>query len=138
MKTKPMSDDLRVRLILIGAQPRRSGAHSKLRPDLKAGLRGLLQTPPGQKRDKKKDYWEAESNWHRNLAFLGGVYALIPTDETVLKHDAEKLLVRMFGKGIPNNRPDRFNTAERRRIRKDGDAAWRLVRRLRRHFGLPD
>jgi hypothetical protein len=43
----------------------------------------------------------------------------------------------MFGKGFSNNKLERFNAAERRRIRKDGDAAWRLVKKLRKRFGLP-
>jgi hypothetical protein len=100
-------------------------------------MRALSQTLPGQKRDKQKDVWEAESNWHRNLAFMGGVHALIPPDDSTLRHEAEKLLVKMFGKGYPNNKLERFTTAERRRIRKDGDAAWRFVEKLRKRLGLP-
>ena len=138
MKTKPMSDSFRVKLILIHAQPPRSGDDGELRPDLRAGMRALAQTLPGHERDKHKDAWEGESNWHRNMAFLGGVYALIPPGDSVLKHEAEKLLLKMFGKGFAKNKLERFNAAERRRIRKDGDAAWRLVKKLRRRFGLPD
>jgi hypothetical protein len=138
MKTKRVSDSFRLKAILIHAQPLRSGDDGELRPEFRAGMRALSQTLPGQKRDKQKDAWEGESNWHRNLSFLGGVYTLIPPGDSVLKLEAEKLLLKMFGKGFPKNKLERFSTAERRRIRKDGDAAWRLVKKLRKRFGLPD
>jgi hypothetical protein len=139
MKTrKRINDDFRLKAIFIHFQPKRSDDDRELPPGFRGGLRGLAQTPPGQKRDKQRDAWEAERNWYRNLGFMAGVYTLIPPDDSVLKHEAEKLLLKMFGKGFPKNKLERFNTAGRRRIRKDGDAAWRLVEKLRKRFGLAD
>ena len=56
----------------------------------------------------------------------------------MLQTEAEKLLLSMFGKGFSADRLTRFNSAERKRIKKQGDAAWRLVKKLRKHYGLPD
>ena len=138
-KPKRMADDFRLQAILIHSHPSRTSEDSKLPPGFKAGMRALSQTLPGKKRDKDKDAWEAESNWRRNMSFLAGVYALIPSGDAVLKLEAEKLLLKMFGKGFSKNRVERFGPpAERRRIRKDGEAAWRLVKKLRKRFGLSD
>jgi hypothetical protein len=99
---------------------------------------GLMQTLPGQKRDKQRDAYNAEQEWERNLAFACGLYALIPSGNSVLKTEAEKLLLSMFGRGFSADRLTRFNAAERKRIKKSGLAAWRLVGKLRKHYGLPD
>jgi hypothetical protein len=138
MKPRRTSDAFRLKAILIHSQPPQKGDDADLPLSLRAGMRALAQTPPGQKRDKQKDAWEAESNWHRNMSFLAGVYALIPPNDSVLKHEAETLLLKMFGRGFAKNKLERFNTAEGRRIRKHGDATWRLVKKVRRQFGLRD
>jgi hypothetical protein len=134
--TKRTADDFRLKAIFIHFQPIRRGYDRELPPGFRAGIRALAQTLPGQKRDKQKDAWEAERNWNRNLSFMAGVYTLIPPDDSVLKIEAERLLLKMFGKGFPKNKDklERFNTAERRRIRKDGDAAWRLIEKIRRRL----
>lgn len=98
---------------------------------------GLMSTPPGQKRNKENDAYNAERNWQLNLAFVSGLYTMIPPENSVLKVEAEKLLLSMFGRGFSADRLARFNSAERRRIKKNGAAAWRLVRKLRKHYGLP-
>ena len=97
---------------------------------------GLMATPPGKKRNKTDDAYNAEREWQRNLAFVCGLHTLIPPENSVLKVEAEQLLLSMFGKGFSADRLARFNTAERRRIAKDGKAAWRLVKKLRKHYGL--
>jgi hypothetical protein len=35
-------------------------------------MRGLMSTPPGQKRNKARDAYNAERDWQRNLAFVSG------------------------------------------------------------------
>jgi len=136
-KTKRFADDFRLTSIFIHFQPKRIRDDSELTPEYRGGMIGLSMTPAGQKRDKEKDAWEGESNWHRNLSFMAGVYTLIPPNDSVLKHEAEKLLLKMFGSGFSRDKLKRFNVSERRRIRKDGDAAWRLVEKLRKRLGLP-
>ena len=98
---------------------------------------GLSQTPPGQPRNKERDAYQAERDWEHNLAFVAGLYSLIPPNSSVLRTEAENLLLKMFGKGFSADRLARFNTAERRRIKRNGEAAWRLVKKLRKHYGLP-
>jgi hypothetical protein len=97
----------------------------------------LTKTLPGQKRNKEQDADIAEQKWERNLAFVCGLHTLIPPDNSVLKVEAEKLLLSMFHKGFSANKLTRFNTAERKRIKKHGAAAWRLAKKLRKHYGLP-
>ena len=97
---------------------------------------GLMSTPSGSERSKERDAYNAEREWERNLAFVSALYTLVPADNSVLKVETEKLLLSMFGKGFSADRLTRFNTAERRRIKKTGDAAWRLVKKLRKRYGL--
>jgi hypothetical protein len=97
---------------------------------------GLMSTPPGQKRNKEMDAYYSERDWERNLSFVCGLHALIPPGNSVLKAEAEKLLLSMFGKGFSPNKLTRLNAAERKRIKESGEAAWRLVKKLRRHYGL--
>jgi hypothetical protein len=124
--------DFRLGEILLHFQPS-SGPHYS------AGGRlvTLVATPRGKKRNKEREAYNAERDWRRNLAFVSGLYTLIPADNSVLKMETEKLLLAMFGKGFAY-RLARFNTAERKRIKKHGDAAWRLVKKLRKHYGLPE
>jgi len=103
-----------------------------------ATSRGLSQTPPGQPRNKERDAYQAERDWEHNLAFVAGLFRLIPPDNSVLKTEAENLLLRMSGRGFSADRLARFNTAEQKRIKKNCEAAWRLVKKLRKHYGLPD
>ena len=134
-RTSPKSID-RLNAILIHFQPYRSTELAST-PGYRAMMIGLMSTPPGRKRNKELDAYNAERDWQCNLAFVCGLYTLIPPNNSVLRAEAEKLLLSMFGKGFAQDRLARFNTAERRRIKKGGAAAWRLVQKLRRHYGLP-
>jgi hypothetical protein len=139
MKTKTRStNEDRLSAIFIHFQPRPIGGYGSLGPEGQGMMRGLMQTPPGQSRNKEQDAYNVERDWHRNLSFVAGLYTLIPPDNSMLKAEAEKLLLKMFGKGFRADRLARFNAAERKRTRKNGDAAWRLVKKLRKHYGLPD
>jgi hypothetical protein len=124
--------------IFIHFQPMKSGGFGSLKPEFQGLMKGLMQTRPGQSRNKQQDAYNAERDWHCNLSFVAGLYTVIPQENSVLKAEAEKLLVKMFGRGFSADRLARFNAAERKRIKKNGDAAWRLVKKLRRHYGLPD
>lgn len=123
--------------ILILFQPLRVPNFASSTPGYRGMMIGLTSTPPGKKRNKELDAYTAERIWEHNLAFVCGLYTLIPPNNSVLKAEAEKLLLSMFGKGIARDRVARFNAAERKRIRKGGAAAWRLVEKLRRHYGFP-
>jgi len=142
MKTKTHMQSVttkdRLDAIFIHFQPMKSGGFGSLKPEFQGLMRGLMQTRPGQSRNKKQDAHNAERDWHCNLSFVAGVYTLIPQENSVLKAEAEKLLLNMFGRGFSADRLARFNAAERKRIKKNGDAAWRLVKKLRKHYGLPD
>ena len=136
-KTRIRRDDV-LSAILIHFQPRPSGGHdSSLPPDWRAATRALAQTPPGQPRDKQMDAYAAEQDWRSNLSFVTGLYTLIPPDNSVLRTEAENLLRRMFGKSFSPDRLTRFNSAGRKRIKKNGEAAWRLAKKLRKHYGFP-
>jgi hypothetical protein len=142
MKTKTRSQSMtnkdRLDAIFIHFQPMKSDGYSSLTPEFQGMMRGLMQTLPGRSRNKQNDAYNAERDWHSNLSFVAGLYTLIPQDNSVLKAEAEKLLLKMFGKGFSADRLARFNAGERKRIKKNGDAAWRLVRKLRKHYGLSD
>ena len=137
-----MTNKDRLDAIFIHFQPMKSGGYSSLTPEfqgmMRGLMRGLMQTLPGQSRNKHQDAYNAERDWHSNLSFVAGLYTVIPKDNSVLKAEAEKLLLNMFGKGFSADRLARFNAGERKRIKKNGDAAWRLVRKLRKHYGLLD
>ncbi len=133
MKTKTRDNKLTLDAILIHFQPMKS---SSLTPEHLGARIGFMQTLPGQSRDKQKDAYTAEQDWQRNLSFVAGLYTLIPESNSVLKVEAEKLLLKMFGKGFYKDKLVRFNAAERRRIKKNGNAAWRLVGKLRKHYRL--
>lgn len=132
-KTRPpiIDDDFTLQSIFIHFRPRPSGGYSSGKTH-RAVMQAMLQTPAGQKRNKEQDAYIAEHNWRRNLSFVAGLYTLIPENDSVLKTEAKKLLLKMFGKGFAKDRLTRFNTAERRRIRKTGEEAWRLVKKLRK------
>jgi len=142
MKTKThirsITNKDRLDAIFIHFQPMKSGGYGSLTPEVQGMMKGLMQTLPGQSRNKRQDAYNAERDWHCNLSFVAGLCTLIPQDNSVLKAEAEKLLLNMFGKGFSADRLARFNAAERKRIKKNGDAAWRLVKKLRKHYGLPD
>jgi len=140
MKTKPRNTNQdRLKAVLIHFQPHTERPEWAASPQAQAMMRGLRQglmmTPPGKSRNKEQDAYNAEQDWHHNLSFVAGLYTLIP-DSSVLKTEAKKLLLKMFGKGFSADRLARFNTAERKRTKKNGDAAWRLVEKLRKHYGL--
>ncbi len=126
----------RLDAILIHFQPAKRGGFGKLDPAKRGLIVGLGSTPPGQKRNKEQDAYNAEREWQRNLSFVCGLYNLIPPASTVLKGEAEDLLLSLFGSGFSADRIARFNTAARQRIKKDGEAAWRLVEKIRRAHGL--
>jgi len=138
MKKKSLKLPDRLGAILIHFQPHNGQNFASLKPEFQGLMVGLMATLPGQQRNKERDAYNAERDWQRNLSFVAGLYTLIPPNNSVLKAEAEKLLLSMFGKGFAADRVKRFNAAERKRIRKSGDAAWRLVKKLRKHYGLPD
>ena len=142
MKTKTrkrsITDKDRLDAILTHFQPMKRRDYSSLTPEFRGLMTGLMATPPGQSRNKQRDAYNAERDWHRNLSFVAGLYTLIPPDNSVLKAEAEKLLLNMFGKGFSADRLARFNAAERKRIKKNGDAAWRLVGKLRKLYDISE
>jgi hypothetical protein len=138
MKKKSLRSPDRLGAILTHFQPHKSRNYAALTPEFQGMMVGLMATPTGQKRNKERDAYNAERVWQHNLAFVCGLHTLVPPDNSVLKIEAEKLLLSMFGKGFSANRLTRFNAGERKRIKKNGDAAWRLVKKLRRHYNIPD
>ena len=138
MKKKSLKHPDRLGAILTHFQPNKSKDFASLKPEFQGLMIGLMSTPSGQKRNKERDAYNAEQEWQRNLAFVCGLHTLVPPDNSVLKIQTEKLLLSMFGAGFSADRLRRFNASERKRIKKNGEAAWRLVSRLRKHYGLPD
>lgn len=135
MKNKP-ARAVRLAAIFIHFQPQRTINYSAMGPGFKAGMIGLTSTPPGKVRSKEVDAYNTEREWTKNLSFVSAIYELIP-EGTVLKTEAESLLLKMFGTGFSGDRPERFGTAERHQTRANAQAAWRLLNKVRKHYGLP-
>lgn len=136
MKTKMTPTAERLKAIFILFSPGGSDSYASWEPQFRGMSVGLTQTPAGQKRNKKRDAYNVEQEWRTNLAFVTGLSTLIPPGSSVLRAEADKLLLKMFGNGFSADRQARSNTAEARRTRKNGDAAWRLVKKLRKHYGI--
>jgi hypothetical protein len=136
MKKKPAKNAIRLAAIFIHFQPERTIDYSALGPGFKAGMIALSSTPPGKVRNKEDDAYNTEREWTKNLSFVSAICELIP-DGTILKAEAESLLLKMFGKGFSADRLQRFGTAERHRTRASSRAAWRLLKKVRKYYGLP-